>query len=88
MPENARYAYVYAVALNSTGAAGEAIALLEKTYRRHPADRDVLTALVSFARDSGDFTAALRYARELLTLDPGNAQLRALVADLERKARP
>ena len=49
---------------------------------------DVLTALVSFARDSGDFTAAMRYARELLTLDPGNAQLRALVADLERKARP
>ena len=28
-----------------------------------------------------------RTPRELLTLDPGNAQLRALIADLEKKAR-
>jgi Flp pilus assembly protein TadD len=47
-----------------------------------------LTALVSIARDQGDFAAALRHARELLTLDPGNAQLQALVAELEKKARP
>ncbi len=88
MPDNARYAYVYAVALNSSGAAGEAMALLEQTHRQHPADRDVLMALVSFARDKGDFAAALRHARELLTLDPGNAQLQALVAELEKKAKP
>src|SRR6516164_10334503 len=31
MPDNARYAYVYAVALNSSGAAGDALALLEQT---------------------------------------------------------
>ena len=88
MPDNVRYAYVYAVALNSSGAAGEAMALLEETHRQHPADRDVLRALVSFARDNGDFSAALRHARELLTLDPGNAQLRALVAELEKRAQP
>ena len=88
VPDNARYAYVYAVALNSTGAAGEALALLEETHRQHPADRNVLTALVSFARDNGDFTAALGRARELLTLDPSNAQLQALVSELEKKARP
>ncbi len=88
VPENARYAYVYAVALNSTGAAGEAMALLEQTHRQHPADRDVLMALVSFARGKGDFGAALRYARELLTRDPGNEQLRALVSDLEKRAKP
>ena len=74
MPDNARYAYVYAVALNSSGAAGEALALLEQTHRQHPADRDILMALVSMARDNGDFAAALRHARELLTLDPGNTQ--------------
>jgi predicted CXXCH cytochrome family protein len=88
MPDNVRYAYVYAVALNSSGAAGEAMALLEQTHRQHPADRDILMALVSFARDSGDFATALRHARGLLTLDPGNAQLRALVSELEKKARP
>jgi tetratricopeptide (TPR) repeat protein len=88
MPDNARYAYVYAVALNSSGAAGEAMALLEETHRLQPADRDVLRALVSFARDKGDFAVALRHARELLTLDPGNAQLQALVAELEKRAKP
>lgn len=86
-PDNTRYAYVYAVALNSSGAAGDAIAILDETHRRHAADRDVLTALVSFARDKGDFAAALRYARELLTLDPGNAALRALISDLEKRTK-
>jgi tetratricopeptide (TPR) repeat protein len=88
MPDNARYAYVYAVALNSSGATGEALALLEEAHQQHPADRSVLMTLVSIARDNGDFMAALRHARELLTLDPGNAPLQALVAELERKSRP
>jgi len=88
MPDIARYAYVYAVALNSRGTAGEALTLLEETHRRHPADRNVLMALVSIGRDQGDFVAALRHARELLTLDPGNTQLQALVEELEKMARP
>jgi predicted CXXCH cytochrome family protein len=87
-PDNARYAYVYAVALNSSGAVREALALLEEAHQQHPADRSVLMALVSIARDNGDFAAALRHARDLLTLDPGNAQLQALVAELEKKAKP
>jgi len=88
MPDNARYAYVYAVALNSSGAPAEAIASLERAHQQHPTDRNILMALVSIARDNGDFAAALGHARELLTLDPDNAQLRGLVAELERKARP
>jgi predicted CXXCH cytochrome family protein len=83
-PDNARYAYVYAVALNSTGAPAEAIALLELAYQQHATDRDILAALVSIARDTGDFALALRHAREMVTLDPGDAQLRALVSDLEK----
>ena len=86
-PDNARYAYVYAVALNSTGAPGAAVTLLEQGHQRHPADRDILTALVSIAQHEGEFTVALRHARELAALDPENAQLRALVTDLEQKAR-
>jgi len=53
MPDNARY--VYAFALNSNGAAGDALALLEETHRQHPADRNVLMALVSIGRDNGNF---------------------------------
>jgi Flp pilus assembly protein TadD len=84
-PDNARYAYVYAVALNSTGTPAEAMALLERAHQQHPADRNILRALVSIARDTGDFALALRHARELVTLDPGDAQLRALVSDLEKR---
>jgi hypothetical protein len=49
-PDNARYAYVYAVALNSTGAQSEAMALLERTHQRHPADREVLMALIGLRK--------------------------------------
>lgn len=67
--DNAPYAYVYAIALNSTGAPAEAMAVLERAHQRHPADRDVLVALVPIARGTGDFGTALRQARELVTLD-------------------
>jgi Flp pilus assembly protein TadD len=67
-PSNARYAYVYAIALNSIGSQGEAMELLETTHKRHPADRDTLLALLSIAQESGDFATALTHARELVTL--------------------
>lgn len=73
------------MALNSSGAAGEALARLEEAHRQHPADRNISMALVSIPCDNGDFAAALRRARELLTLDPGNAQLQALVSERARK---
>ena len=52
-PANARYAYVYAVALNSTGRTDDAIKTLEASHARHPADRDTLFALVTINRDAG-----------------------------------
>jgi hypothetical protein len=42
-------------------------------------------ALVSIARDRGDFVMALRHAREMATLDPADTRLRSLVSDLERR---
>lgn len=84
-PDNTRYAYVYAVALNSTGASGQAMTVLDEAHRQHLMDRDVLMALVSIARDTGDFATALRHARELAALDPADAQLRALVLGLEKR---
>jgi Flp pilus assembly protein TadD len=64
------------------------MALLERTHEQHPTDRDVLMALVSIARYTGDIATALRHARELAALDPADARLRALVSDLENKAKP
>ncbi len=82
-PDNTRYGYVYAIALNSTGAPDQARALLEQIHARHPADPDVLLALVTTARSAGDFPAALMHARELAKLYPGNLQIQMLVHDLE-----
>ncbi|HEY1411293.1 MAG TPA: multiheme c-type cytochrome [Rhodopila sp.] len=84
-PGNARYGYVYAIALNSTGQAAQARALLNQIHQQQPADRDVLLALISMARDAGDVSTALLHARELATLYPGNAQIDALIRDLERQ---
>jgi arylsulfatase A-like enzyme len=50
-----------------------------------PADRDTLLALVSIARDTGDFATALLHARELVTLYPTDMQLRMLVLNLEKR---
>jgi Flp pilus assembly protein TadD len=82
-PDNARYTYVYAVALNSIGAGASAMELLENTHKRHPTDKDTLLALVSIARETGDFATALTHARELVALYPTDMQLRMLVLDLE-----
>ena len=85
-PDNARYAYVYAVALNSSGASNEAAAAMEQAHARHSADRDILAALIGFARGRGDGAAAIRYARELAALDPANSQVRALLQELQRNS--
>jgi len=57
-PGVARYTYVYAVALNSTGRAGDAIQVLERAAQRWPHDRDMLMALASFQLDAGKTQAA------------------------------
>jgi len=81
-PGNARYAYVYAIALNDRGQTNPAITTLEAAIQLHPYDRDSLTALVSFLKKSGDSAAELTYAQRLLELDPANPELRQLVEHL------
>jgi Tfp pilus assembly protein PilF len=47
-PMNARFSYVYAVALHSAGKPDAAISRLEKIFESHPNDRDVLEGLGGF----------------------------------------
>jgi tetratricopeptide (TPR) repeat protein len=82
----ARYAYVYAVALHSTGHNGEAIRELKENLTRHPNDRDTLLALVSFSRESGDISSALEYAERLALIAPDAPGLGGLIQDLRRQA--
>ena len=76
--DNARYGYVYAVALNGAGQGPKAIQTLETVLAKHPNDRDTLLALVAFQRDAGTLDAAREYARRLAALEPDNPELQAL----------
>jgi Flp pilus assembly protein TadD len=86
-PEQARYAYVYAVALHSNGRAGEALNALKDSVARHPDDRDTLLALISFSREAGDPGNALEYARQLARIAPGDPTIANLLEDLRRKVK-
>jgi Flp pilus assembly protein TadD len=74
--EESRYAYVYAIALQSSDEQREAVRVLERAYERHQHDQEVLLGLVSVYRDAGD-------ARELLTPSPDDPRWQRLVAGLE-----
>jgi predicted CXXCH cytochrome family protein len=82
-PDNARFGYTYAIALNSTGSPKQALTLLQHLHQRFPDDQDVATALVSMSLDAGDQAAALTYGRDLARLQPDNVQLGQLIRSLE-----
>jgi tetratricopeptide (TPR) repeat protein len=84
-PDMSRYAYVYAVALQETGQAQQARQILKDAHQRHPADRDILVALVEYHRQAGDRPSALAWAHKLVELSPGDVQARRLLESLERE---
>jgi Tfp pilus assembly protein PilF len=67
-PGNARFAYVYAVALDSMGKRDRAMAKLKQALAAHPNDRDILEALASFHQARGESAAAKKYAERLRAL--------------------
>jgi predicted Zn-dependent protease len=88
-PSQARYGYVYAIALHSTGHVGEAVTELKENLTRHPNDRDTLFALISFSRESGDIGSALEFAERLALIAPDAPGLGGLIQDLRRQtAKP
>src|SRR5262245_29333739 len=83
-PTSARYAYVYGVALHSTGASDRALAVLQAAHEHHPGDPDILVALVTISRDRGNRAAAQGYARKLLQAAPELPEARQLARELAR----
>ena len=57
-----------------------------QAYQQRPANRDVLSALVTYLQERGDPRAALRYAEQLLTLVPENHEIQGLVEALQQQA--
>jgi predicted CXXCH cytochrome family protein len=86
-PDRSRYAYVYAVALHSSGHVDESMKILKESLARHPNDRESLLALVTFNRDSGDIGAALEYAEQLSRITPNDPDLTRLADDLRERLK-
>jgi tetratricopeptide (TPR) repeat protein len=71
-PDNARYAYVHAVALDANGQTGDALARLRRSLDRHPRTGYLLAALVEYSRKQGDSAAARAYQARLSQLESAN----------------
>ena len=82
-PDNARYAYVYAIGLNSAGKQREALTVLKAANARQPYNLDILSALISMQREAGDNKAALVYARKAAEVLPDNKEIKQLITELE-----
>lgn len=82
-PNDARMAYVYAVALAQADRA-KAIDALQRSLAHHPYHRDTLLALATFSRDAGATAEALRYAETLARLEPDDPSIQALIKQLRR----
>ena len=74
-PENARYAYVQAVAMWSGGDTAGALSVLEQSQSRRPADRSTLMALVGYHLEAANREAAERYGRILMELYPRDPEV-------------
>jgi Flp pilus assembly protein TadD len=82
-PESARFAYVYAVALNDAGQGKDAMQVLANALKREPYDRDILSGLAYFTARAGNREQALVYVRQLRELDPENSQYAQMAKQIE-----
>jgi Flp pilus assembly protein TadD len=85
---NAKYSYIYGVALHSAGRQQEAIAYLREGLTEHPENRDIIMAIVGFSREAGDTATALQYAEQAIKIAPDDPTIRSLVDQLKRQTSP
>ena len=83
-PDVPRYAYVYGVALHETGDTRRALDVLKRAHERHPADREILVALVEYEAQAGNRNAAIAWARKLVAVSSGDAQAQRMLQALEQ----
>ncbi|WP_349538963.1 tetratricopeptide repeat protein [Bradyrhizobium sp. AS23.2] len=86
-PGRSHYAYVYGVALHSSGRMDESMTALKENLSRHPGDRETLLALVAYSRDAGDIGTALEYAEQLSRIAPNDREITRLTGDLRARSK-
>jgi tetratricopeptide (TPR) repeat protein len=82
-PDVSRYSFVYGVALNSAGESRRAVEYLDGAYSRHPADVEILYALVTICRDLGLLEEATRYADLMAQQTPDDPRVKDLQRQLD-----
>lgn len=83
--DNARYGYVYALALQRLGQPGTARDVLAQSLARNPNERDLLEAMVVLSLEAGDKPVAERHARRLIALFPDDPQTQRLLRATEQQ---
>ncbi len=84
-PGNARYAYVYGVALRDLGQPAKALAILTKANEKNSNDANINMLLLEIYRADGNWKEALKYAENLSKLHPNNITINRIKADLKNK---
>ena len=79
---NARFAYVYGVALNSAGQGAQAKKVLAKALQGAPYDPSLLFTLAGLERDAGDTKLAREYAQRLVAVVPQSNEAQQLLQSL------
>ena len=75
------------MALHDTGKKAEAAATLKDALARHPYDRDLLLAMITYEVEAGLVTSGLERAELLAQLEPSNPQVAQLLASLRIRSR-
>ena len=86
-PQDARFAYVYAVALHDTGASEKARTTLEAALAHAPHDRDILFALAAYEAEDGDLAAAVKHAEQLSAIAPDDPEIKEFVNSLRSSGK-
>ena len=81
-PNNSRFQYIYAVALDSNGQTKDAIKLLTAAHHQRPVSRDILYALISYNQKAGRLKDAKQYAKILVRVSPWDQNAQTLLDNL------
>ncbi len=81
-PDDARFAYVYAVALINSGKPKDAQAVVDAAIKRNPYDRSLNVMLVRFDAANGNIDGARARIQRLRELDPESTDYDKLEAEL------
>lgn len=84
-PGNARFAYVYAVALRSSGKSEQALHTLDEALALNPNAPELLYARASYALEDGDIPAAKEYATRFIGVAPEDPRAVPLLQQAESK---